>query len=311
MVVDTSDFRKALRKSLPYYAIAAAGVLFFLLFRYVPMFGIIIAFKDVSPFSSVQDILTKPFVGIKWFQRFFESYYFWEILRNTILIRVMLIMFGFPIPILLALSLNEVLQRGFKRTIQTIAYIPHFFSTVVVAGLVMMFLSVDGGILNSAIVLLGGQPHLFLGDPRYFRWILVVTHIWQHTGWESILYLAAISSIDPALYESAEIDGAGRIAQMRFITLPSITFVIVIMFLLQLGNILELGFDQIFNLYHPLVYDVGDIIGTYVYRVGLLDFRYSFATAVGLFQNVVGLVALVGANWFVKRLGQAGAYTLT
>ena len=144
------------------------------------MFGIVIAFKDVSPFSSVQDILTLPFVGMKWFQRFFDSYYFWAILRNTILIRVMLIVFGFPVPIILALSLNEVLQRGFKRTIQTVVYVPHFFSTVVVAGLVMMFLSVDGGILNTVIVQMGGDSHMFLGNPRYFRWILVATHICQH-----------------------------------------------------------------------------------------------------------------------------------
>ena len=308
MVVDTSDFRKALKKSLPYYAIAAAGVLFFLLFRYVPMFGIIIAFKDVSPFSSVQDILTKPFVGIKWFQRFFESYYFWEILRNTILIRVMLIMFGFPIPILLALSLNEVLQRGFKRTIQTIAYIPHFFSTVVVAGLVMMFLSVDGGILNSAIVLLGGQPHLFLGDPRYFRWILVVTHIWQHTGWESILYLAAISSIDPELYESAVIDGANRMQKIRFITLPSISFIIGLLLIFAVGRLLDAGFELILLLYSEPVYEVADIIDTYVYRSGLLAMQYSFATAVGVFKSVAAMVLLLLCNFVAKRLGHSGLF---
>ena len=194
--------------------------------------------------------------------------------------------------------------------VQTISYLPHFLSWVVVASLIRPLLA-SSGPLNLLAAALGLEtPILFLQRPGTFLAIVLVSDIWKGVGWGSIIYLAAISGIDPSLYESAEIDGAGRIQQMRFITLPSITFVIVIMFLLQLGNILELGFDQIFNLYHPLVYDVGDIIGTYVYRVGLQDFRYSFATAVGLFQNVVGLVALVGANWFIKRLGQAGAFTL-
>lgn len=308
MLVDTSDFRKAFKKSLPFYAVAAAGVLFFLVFRYIPMFGIIIAFKDVSPFSSVQDILTMPFVGIKWFQRFFDSYYFWAILRNTVLIRVMLIVFGFPVPIILALSLNEVLQRGFKRTIQTVAYVPHFFSTVVVAGLVIMFLSVDGGILNTVIVRMGGDPRMFLGDPRYFRWILVATHIWQHSGWESILYLAAISSIDPELYESAVMDGANRMQKIRFITLPSISFIIGLLLIFSIGRLLDAGFELILLLYSEPVYGVADIVDTYVYRSGLIAMQYSFATAVGVFKSVVAMVLLLLCNFVAKRLGHSGLF---
>ena len=198
---------------------------------------------------------------------------------------------------------------GVKRVVQSISYLPHFLSWVVVASLIRPLLASNGP-ANLLLGTLGfDTPILFLQQPAWFLVIITVSDIWKGIGWGSIIYLAAISGIDPTLYESADMDGAGRLQKMRYITLPSIAFIIVVMFLLQLGNVLELGFDQIFNLYNPLVYNVGDIIGTYVYRIGIQDFRYSFATAVGLFQNVVGLVALVGANWFIKRLG-AGAYTV-
>ena len=291
------------------YLLLIPALLLFLVFRYVPMAGIVLAWKQ---FTVTGGLFGSPWAGWKFFERLFASPEFFRVLRNTLFINGVLRMgVAFFMPIIFALLLNEVVNLRFKRVVQTISYLPHFLSWVVVASLIRPLVSSSGPLNLLAAVVGLETPILFLQRPGTFLAIVLVSDIWKGVGWGSIIYLAAISGIDPALYESAEIDGAGRIAQMRFITLPSITFVIVIMFLLQLGNILELGFDQIFNLYHPLVYDVGDIIGTYVYRVGLLDFRYSFATAVGLFQNVVGLVALVGANWFVKRLGQAGAYTLT
>ena len=291
------------------YLLLIPALLLFLVFRYVPMAGIVLAWKQ---FTVTGGLFGSPWAGWKFFERLFASPEFFRVLRNTLFINGVLRMgIAFFMPIIFALLLNEVVNLRFKRVVQTISYLPHFLSWVVVASLIRPLVSSSGPLNLLAAVVGLETPILFLQRPGTFLAIVLVSDIWKGVGWGSIIYLAAISGIDPALYESAEIDGAGRIAQMRFITLPSITFVIVIMFLLQLGNILELGFDQIFNLYHPLVYDVGDIIGTYVYRVGLLDFRYSFATAVGLFQNVVGLVALVGANWFVKRLGQAGAYTLT
>ena len=291
------------------YLLLIPALLLFLVFRYVPMAGIVLAWKQ---FTVTGGLFGSPWAGWKFFERLFASPEFFRVLRNTLFINGVLRMgIAFFMPIVFALLLNEVVNLRFKRVVQTVSYLPHFLSWVVVASLIRPLVSSTGP-LNLLAAALGMEtPILFLQRPGTFLAIVLVSDIWKGVGWGSIIYLAAISGIDPALYESAEIDGAGRIAQMRFITLPAITFVIVIMFLLQLGNILELGFDQIFNLYHPLVYDVGDIIGTYVYRVGLLDFRYSFATAVGLFQNVVGLAALVGANWFVKRLGQAGAYTLT
>ena len=291
------------------FLLLVPALLLFLVFRYVPMAGIVLAWKQ---FTVTGGLFGSPWAGWKFFERLFASPEFFRVLRNTLFINGVLRMgIAFFMPIIFALLLNEVVNLRFKRVVQTISYLPHFLSWVVVASLIRPLVSSSGPLNLLAAVVGLETPILFLQRPGTFLAIVLVSDIWKGVGWGSIIYLAAISGIDPALYESAEIDGAGRIAQMRFITLPSITFVIVIMFLLQLGNILELGFDQIFNLYHPLVYDVGDIIGTYVYRVGLLDFRYSFATAVGLFQNVVGLVALVGANWFVKRLGQAGAYTLT
>ena len=291
------------------YLLLIPALALFLVFRYVPMAGIVLAWKQ---FTVTGGLFGSPWAGWKFFERLFQSPDFFRVLRNTLFINGVLRMgIAFFMPIVFALLLNEVANLRFKRVVQTVSYLPHFLSWVVVASLIRP-LAASTGPLNLLAAAAGLEtPILFLQRPGTFLAIVLVSDIWKGVGWGSIIYLAAISGIDPALYESAQIDGAGRLQQMRFITLPSITFVIVIMFLLQLGNILELGFDQIFNLYHPLVYDVGDIIGTYVYRVGLQDFRYSFATAVGLFQNVIGLAALVGANWFIKRLGQAGAYTLT
>ncbi len=291
------------------YLLLIPALALFLVFRYVPMAGIVLAWKQ---FTVTGGLFGSPWAGWKFFERLFQSPDFFRVLRNTLFINGVLRMgIAFFMPIVFALLLNEVANLRFKRVVQTVSYLPHFLSWVVVASLIRP-LAASTGPLNLLAAAAGLEtPILFLQRPGTFLAIVLVSDVWKGVGWGSIIYLAAISGIDPALYESAQIDGAGRLQQMRFITLPAITFVIVIMFLLQLGNILELGFDQIFNLYHPLVYDVGDIIGTYVYRVGLQDFRYSFATAVGLFQNVIGLAALVGANWFIKRLGQAGAYTLT
>ena len=296
------------------------AIVLFFLFRYVPMAGLVLAWKK---FTVSGGLFGSPWVGWTYFERLFTAPDFLRVLRNTVFINVVLRMgIAFFMPILFALLLNEIMNMRFKRLVQTISYLPHFLSWVVVASLIRPLTSANGP-LNLLAELAGMEtPILFLQRSGWFLvhsgrdiWdgflvIILVSDIWKGIGWGSIIYLAAISSIDPSLYESAEIDGAARVQKIRYITLPSITFVIVIMFLLQLGNVLELGFDQIFNLYHPLVYDVGDIIGTYIYRSGLQDFRYSFATAAGLFQNVVGLIALVGANWFVKRLGHAGSYTL-
>ncbi|UUZ96366.1 ABC transporter permease subunit [Paenibacillus sp. P25] len=291
-----------------YYYLILPGMLYFVIFDYIPMFGIIIAFKDISPFEGVQGVLTGEWVGFRHFIRFWNSYYFWNVVRNTLVISFYNLLFGFPAPIILALMLNELRYAVFKKIVQTISYLPHFISTVVVAGLVMMILSTDKGLANAIVVFFGGEPVHFLGDPSYFRTILVVSHVWQSVGWGSILYLAAMTGIDPGLYEAARMDGAGRLRQMWHITPPGITHVIVIMLIFSIGGLLNAGFEKVLLLYSPAVYDVADIIDTYVYREGLSSLHYSFATAVGLFKNVLAMILILGANFAAKKMNQTGIW---
>ena len=296
------------RKYRLYYVLAVPGLLYFLIFHYLPIYGIVIAFKDISPFSSVGDVITKPFVGFKWFRQLFESFYFWQIMWNTIWISFLKLVSGFPASIALALLINEVPFIRLKRIIQTVSYVPHFFSMVVVAGIVMSLLTTEGGLINQVIGLFGGEPRMFLGDPHKFRGILVLTTLWQEVGWGTILFLAAISNIDPQLYEAAVIDGAGKWRQTWHITVPGITFVIVILLIFRIGGLLNAGFEQILLLYSPPVYEVADILDTYVYRSGIESLKYSFATAVGLFKALIAAALLLGSNVVAKRLGHTGIW---
>jgi len=291
-----------------YYVLAIPGLLYFLIFHYLPIYGIVIAFKDISPFSSVADVITKPFVGFRWFRQLFESFYFWQIMWNTVWISFLKLVSVFPASIALALLINEVPFVRLKRIIQTVSYVPHFFSMVVVAGIVMSLLTTEGGLINQIIALFGGEPHMFLGDPHQFRGILVLTTLWQEVGWGTILFLAAISNIDPQLYEAAVIDGAGKWRQTWHITVPGITFVIVILLIFRIGGLLNAGFEQILLLYSPPVYEVADILDTYVYRSGIESLKYSFATAVGLFKALLAAVLLLGSNVVAKRLGHTGIW---
>lgn len=290
---------KHLRSEWLLYVFLLPGLLYFIVFKYVPMYGIMIAFQDYSPFKGIAG---SEFVGLKHFQRFFTDSEFIIVFRNTLLISLYKLFWGFPAPIALALMLNEVKVRWFKRTAQTLFYIPHFFSWVIFGGIIINVLS-GTGIVNNALVFFGLDPIYFMGEKAYFRTILIVTDIVKESGWASIIYLAAITGVDPSLYEAARIDGAKKRHEIWHITLPSIRSTILILFVLQLGNILELGVQQVFMLYNPLVYEVGDIIDTYVYRVGLTEQKYSFATAVGLFQSTVGLILIVIANRMAKRFG--------
>ena len=299
---------KAIYKNRFYYLLALPGLLYFLIFHYLPMFGIIVAFKDITPFSGLDGILHEPFVGLVHFRNWIRSYYFTNVMGNTLIISGLKLLVGFPAPIILALLINEVRSTWFKRGVQTISYMPHFLSVVVVSGMVMNLLSSQGGLINQVVVALGGTSHAYLTDPRYFRSILVSSHVWQHVGWGTILYLAAMSGIDPQLYEAAMIDGANKWQQIRHITLPGITFVIVILLIFAIGGLLNAGFEQILLLYSPSVYSVSDIIDTYVYRSGLLGMQYSFATAVGVFKSILAMILLLGANWIARRLGQTGIW---
>ncbi len=300
--------RERIRRHAFLYLLALPGILYFLVFHYIPMLGIVIAFKDISPYNAVNDIFSGDWVGLRQFQRFFSSYFFWNILSNTLVISGLKLLWGFPAPIILALLINEVRHSKFKRAVQTISYMPHFLSLVVVAGLIANLLSTSVGPINALIEGLGGTPVSFLTRPEYFRSILVASHVWQHVGWGTILYLAAMSNIPPEHYEAAALDGANRWQQARFITLPSITFVIIILFIFAVGNLLNAGFEQILLLYSPGVYSVGDIVDTYVYRVGLIGQEYSFAAAVGLFKSLIALLMLLGADRLAKKLGQTGIW---
>lgn len=303
-----AEFWRIVRKNWFYYALFLPVAAYFIIFKYVPMVGVIIAFKDVKPFMSMGEIVTAPFAGFKHFINFFESYFFWDLMENTLMISVYKTLWAFPAPILLALLINEVHNVMFKRVTQTISYLPHFFSMVIVAGLVYVVFGVQGGLINNLVKLFGGDAQHFLGDLRWFRTILVGTTVWQTVGWGSILYLAAMAGLNPETYEAAMIDGASKIQQIRHITLPGISHVIVILLIFRIGDLLDAGFEQILLLYSPAVYEVADIIDTYVYRAGLLDLRYSFAAAVGLFKSILALFLLLGANKLAHRLGHTGIW---
>ncbi len=301
--------RRTFYKYRSIYLLMIPGLLYYLIYRYIPIYGIVIAFKRVSPFSGPGEIFFGgEWVGLDHFRRFVSSYYFWNVLRNTLLLSLYRLVFAVPLTLGLALLLNEVRHTTFKRVVQTISYLPHFISFVVVASLVYSVLSVDRGVLNVLIRAFGGEPQFFLANPKLFRGIIVATSMWKGVGWGSIIYLAAIASIDPELYDAATIDGAGRLRQVFAITIPSITSIIVILLILRIGRILDAGFELVLNLYSPAVYETGDIIDTFVYREGLLNVQYSYAAAVGVFKSVIALILVIVTDRTAKRLGQSGIW---
>lgn len=296
---------RTIKANYDLYMLLLPGLAFLLLFKYTPMYGLVIAFKDFNIFKG---IMGSPWVGLHHFQKLFTSDDFYRVLGNTVLISVYKIVILFPIPIVIALLLNEVRLYAVKRVVQTIIYLPHFLSWVVIAGLFVNLLSPSGGLVNQLIVALGGQPIRFLLDNDWFRSVLVATAGWKESGWNAIIFLAAIAGVDQEQYEAAKIDGAGRIQQMLRITLPGIASTIFLMLILRLGSVLEAGTEQILLLYNPTVYDSGDVIGTYIYRMGLGNMDYSFSTAVGLFNSVVGFVLVVLGNYCSKKIAQKSVW---
>ncbi|MFD2329528.1 ABC transporter permease [Cohnella sp. GCM10020058] len=275
------------------------GFIFLLVFNYVPMYGLVLAFKE---FRITSGILDSPWVGLKHFHKVFDDPHFYVVLKNTILISVYKLIFGFPAPIAFALLLNELKRPLVRKWVQTVSYLPHFISWIVLAGIFTTLFSLDGPV-NALVKAFGHAPVVFMADERYFRSILVGTSVFQSFGWSSIIFLAAIAGIDPQLHEAAIMDGAGRFRRMIQITLPMLAPVISIMLILSMGTILDAGFDQIFNMYNSQVYGVADVIDTYVYRLGLIKADYSYSTAVGMFKSVVALILLLGVNRLVKTLG--------
>ncbi|MBR4427955.1 MAG: sugar ABC transporter permease [Clostridia bacterium] len=281
-------------------------IAYFIIFKYIPMGGIVIAFKD---FKLGLGVSGSEWVGLANFVDAFRTRFFIRAIRNTLIISVLKLCVGFPAPIILALLLNEVRHSGYKRVIQTISYLPHFLSWIIMAGILSQLLSPNNGAVNGLLKSLGRKdPVPFLLDNTYFRGTVVISDVWKGVGWGSILYLAAISSIDPTLYEAAICDGATRPQRVRYITIPCILPTITIMLILSLGGILDAGFDQLLNLYSSAVYETGDIIDTYVYRVGLVDWNYKLSTAIGLFKNVIGFMLVAGTNAVAKAISGIGIW---
>ena len=280
------------------YLLALPAIIYYIIYHYWPMYGAIIAFKDFSPTLGT---FGSPWAGFKYFEQFFSSYYFVRILRNTLLISIYSILWSFPAPILLALLMNEIQHNGFKRTVQTVTYLPHFISTVVICGMLIDFCNTRG-LFNYFVELLGGTPFNFLMETSLFRTIYIGSGIWQEAGWGSIIYLAALTSIDASLYEAARIDGAGRFKQMLYITLPGIMPTIVIMLILRMGSIMNVGFEKVMLLYNPTTYEVADVISTFVYRKGIVEANYSYSAAVGLFNSVINFMMIIVANWVSRKL---------
>ncbi len=287
------------------YFMMLPGFVYFILFRYQALWNAQIAFKDFKPLLGVFD---SPFVGFKHFLTFFDSFYFEQLIGNTIFFSVGKLILGMPMAILLAICLYESAFKKFSRFVQTITYMPHFLSWVIMLGILLVMLSPGEGFINDIIKAAGGEPIHFLTTPQWFRWVVILSDIWKETGWSTILYLAALMAIDPTLFEAAAVDGASRLQRIWHISLPGILPTIVVVTLLRLGNILDAGFYQIFVLYSLPVYSVGDILDTWVYRQGVLEFQFSLATAVGLFKGVIGLVLVLVSNKLAKRFAGSGIY---
>lgn len=279
-------------------------VAFYLVFHYYPMYGAQIAFKN---FTIGKGIEGSPWVGMKHFEQFFKSIYFERLLTNTLLINIFDIILGFPLPILLALLLNEVRSNAYKRTIQTVTYLPHFISTVVLCSLVREF-TARTGLINDIIQLFGGEPIIFLQQAEWYRTVFIGSGIWQECGWNSIIYMAALSAIDVEQYEAARIDGANRLQQIWYITLPALLSTIVIMLIIRCGKIMNVGAEKTLLLYNPATYKTADVISSYVYRKGIVDGNYSFSTAVGLFNSVINFIMLLSVNKISNKLTGSGLF---
>jgi len=296
-----SGVRRKIVKSKALYAMFLFPFAYFLIFHYAPMIGNLMAFQE---YSIVKGFFHSPWAGTKYFEQFLTDSYFWQVVRNTILLNLYSLIFYFPAPILFALLLNELRAKLFKRFVQSITYIPHFLSTVVVAGMLVNFLSSDG-LINQFRGMFGGEPITFLSLPEWFRTIFISSDIWQGLGWGSIIYLAALTGIDPTLYEAATIDGASRWKKLRHITIPGIMTVIMVMLLMNLGHMLSVGFEKILLLYSGPTYETADVIQTYVYRRGLIDSDFSFASAVGIFQSVLSFALVISANQLSRKFNGA------
>ncbi|WP_256256495.1 sugar ABC transporter permease [Paenibacillus sp. BC26] len=300
-----SELGRRLRRNIWLYVMILPGLLYFLIFKYAPMLGLAIAFQDFKPFKGIAG---SEWVGFKHFNRLFTELDFLNILSNTLILFGLNLLFYFPVPILLALMLNEVRSSGFKRLFQSLIYLPHFMSWVIIVSISYVMLTMDGGIVNSVLGALGLEKVNFLLSSEWFRPTYIIQVIWREAGWGTIIYLAAIAAIDPQQYEAARMDGAGRLRQIWHITLPAVRSVIIVLFILKVGDVLELGFEHVYLLLNSMNREVAEIIDTYVYTAGLKQGKFSYSTAVGLFKSFVGLIMVIAANKLSKRFGEDGIY---
>ena len=287
------------------YILLLPALAYFILFKYVTLFGETIAFKN---YRLLDGIWGSEWVGLKHFRTLFGSDDFWHVIGNTLLLNVYHLAFAFPAPIVLALLLNEVRAEWFKRTVQNLLYLPFFISWVVLGGIIVSLLSPSTGVVNALLGLFGVEPIYFMTSSSWWPVVFIVSTIWQSAGWGTIIYMAAMAAIDPGLYEAAKMDGAGKMRQIWHITLPGIRGTIAVLLVLQMGKMMDVGFEHVYNLQNAAVFSVSDVISTYVYRIGLQNAQYSLATAVGLFQGVIGLILVLIVNKTVKKLGEGGLW---
>lgn len=296
---------KRFKKNWRLYVMILPTFICFFIFSYIPMYGVLIAFKDYVPSLGIWN---SPWVGFKYFQQFFHSYYFWDLIRNTVGIQVYGLVVGFPLPIILALALNEMKEGFWKKFSQTVTYAPNFISTVVMGGMIIAFLDPSTGIINHAIELLGMKPIAFMSDPRWFKTIYVLSSVWQGTGWGSVIYLAALAGVDPSLHEAAIVDGASRLQRIWHINLPAIVPTMVILLIMNVGSLFSMGYEKILLLQNPLNLSSSNVIATFVYKQGLLDGQYSYAAAVGLFNSVINAVLLIAVNKIAKKVSDTSLW---
>ena len=297
--------KRRIKSNIPLYVLLFPSIILLIMFAYIPMLGLVIAFKDYSPANG---ILNSPWAGFKYFTQFFNSVQFGTTMMNTLKISIYSILVGFPLPILLALLCNQLRAGKFKKVFQVTTYLPHFISTMVMCGMIILFLSPNSGLIANIFKSLGWTMPNLLSKPDSFAGVYVWSDVWQHIGWDSIIYLAALSAIDPTYYEAATMDGASRMQKILNIDLPLLLPTAMILLILRAGSLLSIGFEKVLLLQNPLNLAGSEVISTYVYKVGMLNFQYSYSTAIGLFNTVVNLIILLSVNWFSKRYTKTGLF---
>jgi putative aldouronate transport system permease protein len=297
--------KKSWRRNWDLYLLILPVIVYYAIFKYGPMYGLQIAFKDYLP---VKGFLGSPLVGLKHFIRFFNSYNFWELIKNSLGVSLYQLVVGFPVPILLALMINEVRIKWFKKTVQTVTYVPHFLSTVVLVGMLAAFLSPRNGLVNQIIVALGGKPIYFMAEAGWFKTLYVFSGIWQNAGWSSIIYMATLAGIDVEMYEAAAIDGASKFKRMIYLTVPCIIPTAVILLIMDFGKIMNVGFEKVFLMQNQLNIGASNVISTYVYTIGIQGLQLSYATAIGLFDAVINFGLLIAVNQIAKKLTETSLW---